>query len=172
MSSIETEPDLRRVDVGLLADERVLGAGVQVAERPLEPAALADRRRPGGQVRPLRDLAGRLGRVGRGDAHVGTHRRCQLVARGDLRLDPPNASITPARAARHMPVWWARLRWKVGTQREGLHVGHPCLGQGQLGDVVEHAARHAQRPRRVPGRGDRHHPHAEHRGGRPAADRG
>jgi hypothetical protein len=38
----DTEPDLRHVDRHLLADERVLGAGIHVAERPLESAALAD----------------------------------------------------------------------------------------------------------------------------------
>ena len=42
-----------RVDVGLLADEDVLGPGVQVAEGALEPGALADGRGTGGQVGPL-----------------------------------------------------------------------------------------------------------------------
>lgn len=39
----DAEPDLCCVDSDLFADERVLGAGVHVAERALESAALADR---------------------------------------------------------------------------------------------------------------------------------
>ena len=114
------EVDLGRIDVGLLADEGVLGAGVDVAERTLEPAAVADRGGAGGEVRPLRDLPRGFGGVGGRHAEVGPDRRRQCLARRRRPLSRAvNASNTPARAARHMPVKWAKFRWNVGRRASG-----------------------------------------------------
>src|SRR5271155_6028450 len=49
----DAQPDLCDVHCHLLADERVLGAGVDVTERALESATLADRGGPSRQMGPL-----------------------------------------------------------------------------------------------------------------------
>src|SRR5581483_1540477 len=77
----DAEPDLRRVDGDLLADECVLSAGVQIAERALEAGAFADRARSRDEMSPLCTAARGVGGVDRGDAHVGPQRRRQFVTR-------------------------------------------------------------------------------------------
>ena len=83
----EAEMDLGRVDVGLLADEDVLGARVHVPEGPFEPAPFADGRGPGGQVGPLDDLPARLGGEGGRHPEVGPQGRGERLAVGDRLLD-------------------------------------------------------------------------------------
>src|SRR6202044_2561889 len=67
----DAQPDLCDVHCHLLADERMLGAGVDVAERALESATLADRGGPGRQMSPLGGRPCCVGGVPRGDPHVG-----------------------------------------------------------------------------------------------------
>src|ERR1700733_12058187 len=75
----ETEPDLRDVHRHLLADERVLSAGVDVAKRALESATLADRGGAGRKVGPFGGGPGRVSGVDRGHSHVGAQPWRQVI---------------------------------------------------------------------------------------------
>ena len=115
----QAEVDAGGVGVGLLADEDVLGAGVEVAEGPLEARPLADRRGAGGQVGPLDDLAARLGGVGGGHPQVGAHRRGQLAAVGDVT---------------------ARRRRRCRARAGGPPSTWPCGGTDRFWNVVRLAS--------------------------------